>query len=94
MHFLHVLLLSRLVLCQTIPLQSGTSLPRISPDDVLSVKLPIPSDLGFQTKLGFEAAQRLALAKQLRVDAEDEVAKAKQFIESLILQKNEIVLSQ
>ncbi len=61
--FLHALLLSRITLYQVVPLQTGTSLPRVSASDVLSVKLPIPKDLGKQTGIGEEVQRRRAEAK-------------------------------
>ncbi|NJL40517.1 MAG: hypothetical protein HC899_30065 [Leptolyngbyaceae cyanobacterium SM1_4_3] len=52
--FLHTLLLSQLTLDQVVPLQSGSSLPRVSVSDVLSVKLPVPKDLQKQQEIGNE----------------------------------------
>jgi restriction endonuclease S subunit len=83
--FLHALLLSKITLDQVIPLQSGSSLPRVSAADVLSIKLPIPSDLLKQNKIGDEIEKRCKLASQLRLEAESVVAKAKAKVEKMIL---------
>jgi len=84
-HFLHSLLLSRITLAQVVPLQSGTSLPRVSASDVLSVKLPIPKDLEQQIEIGEEVMRRRAHAKRLRAEAETVVAEAKAQVERMIL---------
>ena len=56
--FLHALLLSQLTLDRrVVPLQSGSSLPRVTASDVLSVKLPIPN-LDKQKKIGDEIEKR------------------------------------
>lgn len=52
--FLHTLLLSQLTLDQVVPLQSGSSLPRVSASDVLSVKFPVPESLQKQQEIGEE----------------------------------------
>jgi hypothetical protein len=83
--FLHALLLSRITLNQVVPLQSGTSLPRVSASDILSVKLPIPKDLKRQAAIGAEVARRRAAAKRLRIEAETLVAEAKARVERMIL---------
>jgi type I restriction enzyme, S subunit len=83
--FLHALLLSKITLDQVIPLQSGSSLPRVSAADVLSIKLPIPSDLPKQKKIGDEIKKRCKAAKQLRLEAEEVVVKAKAKVEKMIL---------
>jgi len=83
--FLHALLLSKITLNQVIPLQSGTSLPRVSASDVLSVRLPISTDLNQQKNIGNEIERIHKQAKQLSLEAENIVAKAKARVERLIL---------
>lgn len=83
--FLHALLLSQIALDQIIPLQSGSSLPRVSASDVLSVKLPIPKDLNRQKELGNEIEKRRNEARQLKSDAEQVVSEAKARVERMIL---------
>ncbi|QLE57896.1 restriction endonuclease subunit S [Nostoc sp. TCL26-01] len=56
--FLQALLLSQITLNQVVPLQSGTSLPRVSASDILSIKLPIPEDLNKQRKISAEISHR------------------------------------
>ena len=82
--FLHALLLSQLTLDQVVPLQSGSSLPRVSSSDVLSIKLPIPKDLKKQQEIGNEVNKRRSKAKWLRNEAEAIVA-AKARVERMIL---------
>jgi restriction endonuclease S subunit len=83
--FLHALLLSQLTLIQVVPLQSGTSLPRVSATDILNVKLPIPHDLKRQEQIGEEVARRRTEAKRLRAEAEQVVVEAKARVERMIL---------
>jgi restriction endonuclease S subunit len=83
--FLHALLLSQLTLDQVVPLQSGSSLPRVSASDVLSVKLPAPKDLQKQQEIGNEVKKRRSEAKRLRNEAEAVVAAAKARVERMIL---------
>lgn len=83
--FLHTLLLSQLTLDQVVPLQSGSSLPRVSSSDVLSVKLPIPKDLQKQQEIGNEVKKRRTEAKQLRGEADAIVTAAKTRVERMIL---------
>jgi hypothetical protein len=84
-HFLHALLLSRITLNQVIPLQSGTSLPRVSASDVLNIKLPILQDVGVQKEIGAEILSRRTQARHLRTEAESIVAEAKARVERMIL---------
>ena len=83
--FLHALLLSRITLDQVVPLQSGTSLPRVSASDVLNIKLPIPDNLQQQKVIGEEITRRRAAARRLRAEAEAVVAEAKARVERMIL---------
>ncbi|WP_068510572.1 restriction endonuclease subunit S [Leptolyngbya sp. O-77] len=83
--FLHTLLLSQLTLDQVVPLQSGSSLPRVSASDVLSVKLPVPKDLQKQQEIGNEVKKRRSEAKRLRNEAEAVVTAAKARVERMIL---------
>ena len=83
--FLHALLLSQLTLDQVVPLQSGSSLPRVSSSDVLNIKLPIPKNLQKQKEIGSEVEKRRSEAKRLRNEAEAVVAAAKARVERMIL---------
>ena len=83
--FLHALLLSQLTLDQVVPLQSGSSLPRVSSSDVLNIKLPIPKNLQKQKEIGSEVEKRRSEAKRLRNEAETVVAAAKARVERMIL---------
>ncbi len=83
--FLHTLLLSQITLQQVVPLQSGTSLPRVSPSDILNIKLPIPTDVHLQEEIGQEIIHGRTRATQLRQEAETLVAEAKARVERLIL---------
>jgi hypothetical protein len=76
---------SQLTLDQVVPLQSGSSLPRVSASDVLSVKLPAPKDLQKQQEIGNEVKKRRSEAKRLRNEAEAVVAAAKARVERMIL---------
>jgi type I restriction enzyme, S subunit len=87
--FLHALLLSQFTLDQVVPLQSGSSLPRVSASDVLSIKLPIPQELQKQKKIGDEVEQLRAEAKRLRSEAEAVVTAAKARVERMILGEEE-----
>lgn len=82
---MHTLLLSQLTLDQVVPLQSGSSLPRVSASDVLSVKSPVPKDLQKQQEIGNEVKKRRNEAKQLRHEAEAVVTSAKARVERMIL---------
>ena len=86
--FLQSLLLSSLTLKQVVPLQSGTSLPRVSASDVLSIKLPIPKNLDKQIAISNEIRQRRTHAKNLLSEADATVAEAKGQVERMILGKN------
>lgn len=88
--FLQGLLLSQITLNQVVPLQSGTSLPRVSASDVLSIKLPIPEDLNKQREISAEISRRRAEAKRLRVEAENLVTEAKTRVERMILGEEEV----
>ncbi|HEY9799747.1 MAG TPA: restriction endonuclease subunit S [Leptolyngbyaceae cyanobacterium] len=88
--FLQALLLSQLTLNQVVPLQSGTSLPRVSASDVLSIKLPIPEDLNQQRKISTEILRRRDEAKQLILEAEKLVIDAKARVERIILGEEEV----
>ena len=83
--FLQALLLSQLTLDQVVPLQSGSSLPRVSSSDVLNIKLPIPKDLQKQKEIGSEVKKRRSEAKRLRTESEAVVAAAKSRVERMIL---------
>lgn len=87
--FLHALLLSQFTLDQVVPLQSGSSLPRVSASDVLSIKLPIPQNLQKQKKIGDEVEQLRTEAKRLRLEAEAVVTAAKARVERMILGEEE-----
>jgi restriction endonuclease S subunit len=78
-------LLSQLTLDQVVPLQSGSSLPRVSSSDVLNIKLPIPKDLQKQKEIGSEVKKRRSEAKRLRTESEAVVAAAKSRVERMIL---------
>lgn len=86
--FLQSLLLSSLTLKQVVPLQSGTSLPRVSASDVLSIKLPIAKNLDKQIAISNEIRQRRTHAKNLLSEADATVAEAKRQVERMILGKN------
>ena len=83
--FLHALLLSRLTLNQVIPLQSGTSLPRVSASDVLSIRLPISKNLDQQISIGNKIERIREKAKKLEINAANVVAEAKSRVERMIL---------
>lgn len=83
--FLQALLLSQVTLNQVVPLQSGTSLPRVSASDVFSIKLPIPEDLNKQKEISAEISRCRAEAKKLCVEAENLVNEAKTCVERIIL---------
>jgi type I restriction enzyme, S subunit len=83
--FLQALLLSQLTLDQVVPLQSGSSLPRVSSSDVLNIKLPIPKDLQKQKEIGSEVKKRRSEAKLLRSQAEAIVTEAKARVERMML---------
>jgi type I restriction enzyme, S subunit len=83
--FLHALLLSKITLDQVVPLQSGSSLPRVSSSDVLSIKLPIPKDLQKQKTIGYEVEKRRNEVKRLRSQADAVVTAAKARVERMIL---------
>lgn|GEM_PF-1342708 len=83
--FLHSLLLSQVTLHQVVPLQSGTSLPRVSPSDILNVQLPIPEKLDLQLGIAQEVAYRRKQALQLMEDASTIVSDAKAYVERIIL---------
>ncbi|PZV15367.1 MAG: hypothetical protein DCF22_07485 [Leptolyngbya sp.] len=87
--FLQALLLSQLTLDQVVPLQSGSSLPRVSSSDVLNIKLPVPKDLQKQKEIGSEVEKRRSEAKRLRSQAEAVVAAAKARVERMILGEEE-----
>jgi hypothetical protein len=89
--FLHTLLLSRITRYQIVPLQTGTSLPRVSASDVLNVKLPIPKKLRRQLEIGEEVARRRAEARRLRTEAETVVLEAKDRVEQMILGQEEVL---
>lgn len=82
---LQTLLLSKLTLAQIVPLQSGSSLPRVSASDVLSVKLPIPKNLNKQKEISDEIEKRRLEVKRLRTEAEAVVAISKAQVERMIL---------
>jgi restriction endonuclease S subunit len=86
-HFLHALLLSRLTLTQVVPLQSGTALPRVSAKDVLSVKLPIPTELDVQSTLGEEIKSSRAKASILKAEADKMMTDCLAQMEPLMLGK-------
>jgi restriction endonuclease S subunit len=88
--FLHALLLSRITLHQVVPLQTGTSLPRVSATDVLNVKLPIPRDLNRQTDIGEEVERQRTEARRLCAEAETIIAEAKARVERMILGQEEV----
>jgi type I restriction enzyme S subunit len=88
--FLHALLLSRVTLYQVVPLQTGTSLPRVSSADVLNVKLPIAKELRRQAEIGEEVTRRRTEAKRLRIEAETVVIEAKARVERMILGQEEV----
>lgn len=88
--FLQTLLLSQLTLNQVVPLQSGTSLPRVSASDVLSIKLPIPENLNKQTEISAEISRRRAEARRLRTEAENSINQAKARVERMILGEEDV----
>jgi type I restriction enzyme S subunit len=83
--FLHALLLSPITFQQVVPLQSGTSLPRVSASDILNIKLPIPRDLKRQREIADRIEHRRSSAKRLRAEAEVVVAQSKARVERMIL---------
>lgn len=66
-------------------MQSGSSFPRVSASDVLSVKLPILRDLHKQKEIGDESEKGRNEAKLLRSQAEAIVSAAKARVERMIL---------
>jgi type I restriction enzyme S subunit len=89
--FLHALLLSQITLYQVVPLQSGTSLPRVSASDVLNIKLPISLDLEQQVEIGKEVVRQQEKARQLRTDARRIIAEAETLIDQIILGEEIVV---
>lgn len=89
-HFLQALIQSRITLDQVIPLQSGSSLPRVSASDILSVRLPVPQSLQTQTQIGEGIRQRKAEARRLWIEADAVVAEAKALVERVILGKEAV----
>jgi type I restriction enzyme, S subunit len=83
--FLHALLLSPIALQQVVPLQGGSSLPRVSASDILNVKLPIPYDLDLQKRIGSAVILMREKAAELRLLADDVLTKAKEEVEQMIL---------
>lgn len=88
---LHALLLSQITLHQVVPLQSGTSLPRVAASDVLSIKLPLPLNMNKQREIGEEIALRQKEAKLLQTDAKQLLVQAKVHIEQIIMGEKTIV---
>jgi hypothetical protein len=83
--FLHALLLNQITLDQVVPLQSGTSLPRVSAQDILNISLPLPASLQHQQAIATEISRRRAEARRLRSEAERIVSEAKAIVERMIL---------
>lgn len=84
-NYLHALLLSRVVLDQIVPLQSGTSLPRISPTDLLTVRIPFDVSPERQKAIGADYRRQLNEIGRLRAGAERIVSNAKERVVNLIL---------
>lgn len=89
-YFLQCLLLSQITQQQILPLQSGTSLPRISATDLMNIRLPIPEDLKKQKQIIEEIIHRRAQAKDLRTNAETLFNFTKAKVERLILGEEKI----
>jgi hypothetical protein len=91
MKFLHALLLSRITLIQIVPLQSGTSLPRVYTNDILNIRLPIPDDLELQRRIGAEVTERRYEAQRLRALAADVVSQARISVANMIFGQEQAI---
>jgi type I restriction enzyme, S subunit len=83
--FLRSILLSRITVDQVVPLQTGTSLPRVSADDLFAIRLPIPAERPVQEEIAKQISAQRAEARQLLREADAVVTQARQEAERAIL---------
>ena len=82
--YLAVALRSRLVVAQTIHMMTGNTHPRLTNDDVVNLKIPIPP-LKVQQAVVDEVNRRRADARRLRAQADADWRRAKLWFEEQLL---------
>lgn len=82
--YLAAILRSRLVLAQTVHMMTGNTHPRISNDEVVNLRIPIP-DMGTQETIANEVIRRREEARRLRAEAESGWQAAREWFEGEVL---------
>lgn len=83
--YLAAILRSKLVLAQTVHMMTGNTHPRISNDEVVNLRIPIP-DMGTQETIANEVIRRREEARRLRAEAEAGWQAAREWFEKEILE--------
>ena len=83
-YFVQSYLLSQLGQYQIIRGITGATNGHLSPSDIEKIKIPL-SPLAIQNKIADEVKQRMQKAEQLQKDSKEELEKAKQEVEKIIL---------
>lgn len=82
--YLAAILRSKLVLAQTVHMMTGNTHPRISNDEVVNLRIPIP-DMGIQETIANEVIRRREEARRLRAEAEAGWQAAREWFEGEVL---------
>ena len=82
--FLHEILLTDVALKQIVPMQTGTSLPRVDPDDILAIKIPLPNKDKQKDLRKFILEKRTTMSR-LKSEADQIVAEARVKAAKLII---------
>lgn len=85
--YLAAVLRSKLVLAQTVHMMTGNTHPRISNDEVVNLRIPIP-DMGTQETIANEVIRRREEARRLRAEAEAGWVAAREWFEGEVLGYN------
>lgn len=82
--YLAAILRSKLVLAQTVHMMTGNTHPRISNDEVVKLRIPIP-DMAVQEAIASEIIRRREESRRLRSEAESGWHAAKEWFEGEVL---------
>ena len=82
--YLAAILRSKLTLAQTVHMMTGNTHPRLANEDVINLRIPVPSP-ATQMLIANEVQRRRAVARQLRLEADEGWEKAKKWFEEQLL---------
>ena len=78
------------MLAQTVHMATGSTRPRLSNDEVVNLRIPVP-DMGTQETIANEVIRRREESRRLRAEAESGWQAAREWFEGEVLGYNGII---